>query len=168
MPRRIQRKRTKGWRMPPGAVYVGRPSIWGNPWRADDSMTADECVRRYREWLRGEFPTVCPRRRARILRDLHRLRGVDLACWCPVDQACHADVLLRMANGSRWKYLIAIVVQYDEKNRLRPRVIMDGGEPHLFCSVEEIEGYREGHEWHNRVWWAVDLESGRMWEVLPF
>lgn len=32
-PRRIQRKRTKGWRMPPGAVYVGRPSRWGNPIR---------------------------------------------------------------------------------------------------------------------------------------
>lgn len=32
-PRRIQRKRTKGWRMPRGAVYVGRPSKWGNPFR---------------------------------------------------------------------------------------------------------------------------------------
>jgi hypothetical protein len=31
LPRRIQRKRTKGWRMPEGAVYVGRPSRWGNP-----------------------------------------------------------------------------------------------------------------------------------------
>lgn len=32
-PRRIQRSRTAGWRMPPGAVYVGRPSKWGNPYR---------------------------------------------------------------------------------------------------------------------------------------
>lgn len=31
MPERIQRKRTKNWRMPPGAVYVGRPTRWGNP-----------------------------------------------------------------------------------------------------------------------------------------
>ena len=30
-PQRIQRKRTKGWRMPEGAVYVGRPTKWGNP-----------------------------------------------------------------------------------------------------------------------------------------
>lgn len=30
-PVRIQRKRTKGWRMPEGAVYVGRPTKWGNP-----------------------------------------------------------------------------------------------------------------------------------------
>jgi len=31
MPSRIQRKRTKGWRMPEGAVYVGRPTYWGSP-----------------------------------------------------------------------------------------------------------------------------------------
>jgi hypothetical protein len=30
-PKRIQRKRTKGWRMPPNAVYVGRPTVFGNP-----------------------------------------------------------------------------------------------------------------------------------------
>ena len=28
------------------------------------------------------------------------LRGLDLACWCPLDQPCHADVLLELANGS--------------------------------------------------------------------
>jgi hypothetical protein len=26
------------------------------------------------------------------------LRGHDLACWCPLDKPCHADVLLRLAN----------------------------------------------------------------------
>jgi hypothetical protein len=31
MPKRIQRKRTKGWKIPEGAVYVGRPTIYGNP-----------------------------------------------------------------------------------------------------------------------------------------
>lgn len=31
MPQRIQRKRTKGWRMPEGAIYVGRPTVYGNP-----------------------------------------------------------------------------------------------------------------------------------------
>ncbi len=35
MPKRIQRRRVPGWRMPEGAVYVGRPSRWGNPWRED-------------------------------------------------------------------------------------------------------------------------------------
>lgn len=35
-PRRIQRKRTKGWKMPENTVYVGRPTKWGNPWRVGD------------------------------------------------------------------------------------------------------------------------------------
>lgn len=38
MPKRIQRQRTKGWRMPEGAIYVGRPSPWGNPWPIDGDM----------------------------------------------------------------------------------------------------------------------------------
>lgn len=29
--KRIQRKRTKGWKMPENTVYVGRPTKWGNP-----------------------------------------------------------------------------------------------------------------------------------------
>jgi hypothetical protein len=31
MTEEIQRKRTKGWKSPPNTIYVGRPSIWGNP-----------------------------------------------------------------------------------------------------------------------------------------
>jgi hypothetical protein len=33
MPVRIQRRRAAGWRLPEGAVYVGRPTLWGNPFR---------------------------------------------------------------------------------------------------------------------------------------
>jgi hypothetical protein len=69
---RIQRSRAKGWRMPPGAVYVGRPSAWGNPFDwSDDKATwmalavgerADKPGRRraavtmYRWWLEGATP----------------------------------------------------------------------------------------------------------------
>lgn len=42
VPPRIQRQRTKGWRMPEGAVYVGRPTRWGNPF----------AVRRVPHWPR--------------------------------------------------------------------------------------------------------------------
>ena len=104
-PQRIQRRRTKGWRMPDGAVYVGRPTRWGNPYRVGDSVPigrgadptrfetvadATDAVRRYRRWIntvsRGE--DLIP-----------LLRGRDLCCWCPLDQPCHADVLLEIANG---------------------------------------------------------------------
>ena len=92
-PRRIQRKRTKGWRIPEGAVYVGRPSRWGNPFYAGDwwlgqPMTAGETVLRFRHRLE-EFPREF----------LEPLRKRNLVCWCPLDQPCHADVLLELANA---------------------------------------------------------------------
>lgn len=36
---------------------------------------------------------------ARIWGDLRTVADRDLACWCPLDQPCHADVLLELANG---------------------------------------------------------------------
>lgn len=136
LPKRIQRKRTKGWRMPDGAVYVGRPTVFGNPFRAykceccgywdvrdDNDVTylvdhryvrqshirADcrtwtsrdqanrEAVRLYGDeltyWVGGRLSWDAPFRLA-----VMQLRGRDLACWCPPDQPCHADVLLEVAN----------------------------------------------------------------------
>lgn len=99
--KRIQRKRTKGWKMPEGAVYVGRPTQWGNPWLADVSYygsleSARFCtVALYQQWLQGTHnSTTLP-----PTPDLAPLRGKDLACWCPLDQPCHADVLLELANA---------------------------------------------------------------------
>ncbi len=81
--------------MPEGAIYVGRPSPWGNPydlnklysmpsgWR---KLTPEEAVHLFRLMLTGR-PT-----------DYYPIRGHDLACWCPLNQPCHADVLLELAN----------------------------------------------------------------------
>lgn len=103
MPKRIQRKRTKGWKMPPNTVYVGRPTKWGNPYFIV-SATGDEehkrqerinAVENYRTWVyacNARSTLDIPRIRA-------ELRGKDLACWCPLDQPCHADVLLEIANS---------------------------------------------------------------------
>lgn len=98
-PRRIQRQRTAGWRMPPGAVYVGRPSVWGNPYgaspaaliRCDDPAKA---VKLFREMVAGECESL-----GRLPNYIASLRGRDLACWCRLDQPCHADVLLAVANS---------------------------------------------------------------------
>ena len=96
MPQRIQRKRTKSWRMPQGAVYVGRPTIWGNPFGAGHSrMNAEDrrdAVDLFRKWWLKLLAE-------NIGRPLVELRGKDLACWCPLDQPCHADVLLELANA---------------------------------------------------------------------
>lgn len=102
MPQRIQRKRTKGWKMPPNAVYVGRPTKWGNPWKVGQQIgsaqivrvyaTASDCVALYRAYV-TDIDSTEPQQ------DLTELRGKNLACWCPLDQPCHADVLLELANA---------------------------------------------------------------------
>ena len=87
-PKRIQRKRTKGWTMPENTVYVGRPTKWGNPWSIIGDRTAQEAVNLYEEILDDEV--ICEIK--------SELKGKNLACWCPLDQPCHADVLLKYAN----------------------------------------------------------------------
>jgi hypothetical protein len=93
-PVRIQRKRTKGWRMPEGAIYVGRPTKWGNnTWTEAECGSRAEALRRYvldfmNDPLRLAFAGLV----------VTELAGRDLACWCPLDQPCHADVLLDIAN----------------------------------------------------------------------
>lgn len=120
MPERIQRKRSRGWTMPRGAVYVGRPTKWGSPFKvgeyymrgdvrgvegkfgfiythaitaadADSRFTKIETTAEAVEWFRWYVRTV--------QKDCSELRGKDLTCWCPLDQPCHADVLLEVANA---------------------------------------------------------------------
>lgn len=78
MPARIQRSRAPGWRMPPGAIYVGRPTRWGNPipltgsftvWyavslglRADAPGRREAALRGYRQWLTGGLAPTEPLR----------------------------------------------------------------------------------------------------------
>lgn len=96
--RRVQRKRVKGWRMPSGTTCVTRPGKWGNPFQ-----TADE----FRFWLGTmldnpgaiiHYPTPQLMRMNRIANDINQLRGFNLACFCKLDDACHADVLMEFAN----------------------------------------------------------------------
>jgi len=92
-PVRVQRKRTKGWRMPEGAVYVGRGSKWGNPYTVAEMGSNRAAVAAYvRSWLND------PIRLVKASHVISELKGKDLACWCPLDKPCHADVLLEIAN----------------------------------------------------------------------
>lgn len=90
MPRRYQRSRRRGARLPSGVVVVTRPTKWGNPHPLD--LGRAEAVRRFRaDLLAGRL--------AITVDDVRReLRGRDLACYCPLDEPCHADVLLEIAN----------------------------------------------------------------------
>lgn len=91
MPKRYQRSRQKGAHLPDDVVVVTRPTRWGNPHPL--SLGRPEAVRRYeQDLLAGRLPFTVD--------DVRRdLRGKDLACYCPVDQPCHVDVLLEIANG---------------------------------------------------------------------
>jgi hypothetical protein len=113
-PKRIQLSRRKGWRMPPNTVRVARPGKWGNPfnWKdiprypedADDDVGDRRSDALLRSWSVMDFESA-------IKHDIGRpstypsneeirsaLRGKNLACWCPLDGPCHADVLLKLAN----------------------------------------------------------------------
>jgi len=85
---RIQRKRTKGWKMPANTIYVGRPTKWGNPFRVESEEEREIVIRMYERHLRNQ-----------LIKDPHfldELKGKDLACWCPLDKSCHADVILKL------------------------------------------------------------------------
>lgn len=106
-PRRIQLSRRKGWSMPENTVNVSRPGPWGNPFTVTEKVkpgqniggvyiavpTVEDAIACFREML------ACEGKRAdELRRRLPELRGKNLACWCRLDQACHADILLELAN----------------------------------------------------------------------
>lgn len=104
-PRRIQRSRKKGWKMPENTISVCRPGPFGNPFIVSPTVrpgarsgceytcvpTVDEAVACFREML-----AHCPDLIARIKAEL---RGHNLACFCKLGEPCHADVLLEIANA---------------------------------------------------------------------
>jgi hypothetical protein len=90
MPIRIQRRRTKGWRKPSGAIYAGRGSRYGNPFIVGKDGDRGEVVTKYEILLRGNNS---------LLEDIKtNLKGKDLMCFCSLDEVCHVDTILRLAN----------------------------------------------------------------------
>jgi Domain of unknown function (DUF4326) len=72
-------------------IYVGRPSMWGNPFKEGRDGTREEVIARYERWLKDQ---------PALLAELPELHGKVLGCWC-APKPCHADVLLRLANSRR-------------------------------------------------------------------
>jgi hypothetical protein len=76
---------------PADAIYVGRPSGWGNPFVIGRDGTREEVIEKYRRHVEGMDKT----QRAKWLKPL---RGKHLVCWC-APLPCHADILFEFANG---------------------------------------------------------------------
>jgi len=73
----------------PDAVYIGRPSKWGNPFVIGKDGTRSEVIRMYEAWIRSQ---------PNLVEDAKReLKGKDLVCFCG-PKPCHGDVLMRIAN----------------------------------------------------------------------
>jgi len=70
-------------------VYIGRPSVWGNPFTIGQDGTREEVIDKYREYLKSS---------PELLARLSELEGKVLGCWC-APQACHGDVLLAQISA---------------------------------------------------------------------
>lgn len=100
-PKRIQCARTPGWKLPNNTAFVGHGSRWANEFEPGSTVTLDtgggpetfrvlsraHGVALYRRWQAHEDASLARR----------ELAGKDVACWCPLDQPCHGDVLLDLA-----------------------------------------------------------------------
>lgn len=119
--RRIQLRRTAGWRMPPNTIKVDRSTKWGNPFKGEAgaaTMTRELLVADYRKWLTTPVMTIAGRepfaggdtarthylgvpysQRPSLDTIREKLGGHNLACWCPEGAPCHAAVLIELAAG---------------------------------------------------------------------
>ena len=96
--------------MPKNTVYVGRPSYFGNPYvvgklskDARYAVSKEQAKAFFRAWLyragtikKDGIYGAGAEYRGRVMTELV---GKTLACWCRLDEPCHADVLYELANG---------------------------------------------------------------------
>lgn len=75
----------------PDAIYIGRSSCWGNPFRIGAHGDRTLVIARYEHWLRGQHA---------LLRILDALRNRNLVCFC-APRPCHGDLLLWLAHADR-------------------------------------------------------------------
>ncbi len=101
-PLRIQRKRTKGFKHPVGTKFVTRPSKFGNPFESAASFAAWlESGDVASDLLKPMTPEELTERRQWIMANVHTLRGKLIACFCGLDDPCHADILARISNEEK-------------------------------------------------------------------
>lgn len=116
MKQRYQRSRQAGAKLPEGVLYVGRPSIWGNPWTGPDAVTAYRmfceqvvsgvlCIGTFEPALNVKREFEKPIDEWKTLRDLmfqYRREPSDVACWCSTDKGCHGDLILALPALFHW------------------------------------------------------------------
>lgn len=116
-PIRIQRRRIKGWKMPENTISVTRPGRFGNPFKVGYYVKLGQGGFGYaylicweEKYAKKDYVKVRDNAHAvELFREylrrypLHQnkidfLRGKNLACFCPIGEPCHADILLELTN----------------------------------------------------------------------
>ena len=67
-------------------IYIGRGSIWGNPFKIGPDGSRQEVIEKYRQYIL---------KRPLLISQLHHLKDKRLGCFC-APQACHGDVLVQL------------------------------------------------------------------------
>ena len=70
-------------------IYIGRPSIWGNPFVIGNDGTREEVIEKYRQYIL---------QKPELLNRLPELKDKVLGCWCS-PKKCHGDVLVELINN---------------------------------------------------------------------
>lgn len=97
-PIRVQRKRTKGFKLPENTVCVTRGTKWGNPYKIGETIHFEgmDMLISDNEWSVTFFQWHLTQNLKTQIKA--ELKGKNLACFCPLDKPCHADILLKIAN----------------------------------------------------------------------
>ncbi len=79
-------------------VFIGRPELYGNPFKIGIDGTREEVIQKYKDWLLGlKFHYLEQERRRMIILTLSYLKGKRLGCYCK-PKACHGDVLVELVE----------------------------------------------------------------------
>lgn len=77
-------------------IFIGRPSIWGNPFKIGKDGTRKEVIQKYKEYvLKNEL----------LIKELPKLQGKRLGCFCK-PKSCHGDILVELLNKNKFTKLI--------------------------------------------------------------
>jgi len=69
-------------------VYIGRPSIFGNPFSIGKDGTREEVIIKYRDYFYKKLVDM------NFWNAVQTLKGKTLGCWCK-PEACHGDIIVK-------------------------------------------------------------------------
>lgn len=72
--------------IPSDAIFIGRGSKWGNPFKIGVDGNRFEVITKYEQWLKTQ---------QHLIDSIEELRDVDLVCFCK-PQSCHGDILIKV------------------------------------------------------------------------